>query len=266
MTGIVSRAATRFQNGGISGLVRGTCDFFQSRLNPHYWRIRSALSSDIVEADIAGYQVEFVSESPVEKKRWETLMGERQVLEELLNKVDEDDVVWDIGGSWGMFACPLAATGAAVVSFEPVSDRCDKIRRNLDLNGYDATVKSFALGAERDELVLELEGDNPGGLTESGIGETTEVKVGDEIAGREAPKPTVLKIDVEGAEAQTLRGLKRTISDERCRLVVVEVHRDHLIRFGDSKDDVHDLLEEAGFNLSQLMDRNKDNYHLIAEK
>ena len=41
------------------------------------------------------------------------------------------------------------------------------------------------------------------------------------------PAPTVVKIDVEGAEPLVLDGMRRTLADDRCRLVYCEEHHPH---------------------------------------
>ncbi len=40
--------------------------------------------------------------------------------------------------------------------------------------------------------------------------------------------PTVVKIDVEGHEYQVLYGLARTLSRPECRLLICEIHPEHL--------------------------------------
>lgn len=236
-------------------------------MNPYYWNVKAALTPRIKPVTIADIDVKFVAETGREQKRFETLMGERDVLKTLLQKTKPGDVVWDVGGSWGMFTIPLAMTGADVVVFEPVPRRIRKIRKNIDANSLNAEINEFALGADQEELVLEMEGENPGGLTDDAeTGITTTVRPGDDVVADGAQAPTVLKIDVEGAEADTLAGLQTTLQREDCRLVVIEVHEDYLPLFEASEDDVIDYLEAAGFDVSVLARRNSENYHIIATK
>ncbi|MBX0305053.1 FkbM family methyltransferase [Haloarcula salinisoli] len=192
-------------------------------------------------------------------------MGEREVLETLVSEVRSDDTVWDIGGSWGMFTTPLAATGADVSVFEPVPDRANKIKRNLSQNDLSATINQFALGAERKELTVAIEGKNPGGLTESDGAIQTAVRPGDSVVNESRIEvPTVLKIDVEGAEVDVLKGLSQILARPECRLLVIEVHRDLLGQFRATESELYELLD--GFNVETLSQRNDENYHLIAKR
>lgn len=263
---LVQAAGIRLKENGIRGLTFATYHFIHGRLLDHFWRLKAAVSPPTTTVSFADLIVEFVTETPREQRRFETLMGERQVLESLIGEISADDVVWDVGGSWGMFTVPLAATGADVTAFEPVPDRVDKIERNLEANGLDATINRFALGNEQHELTLALSGENPGGLTErSGEEVATEVRVGDVVAA-DNQSPTVLKIDVEGAEVDVLEGLEETLYRNSCPLVVFKIHKDYLPDFGGKAHDVREILEGAGFRLQTLYTRNESNYHIIARK
>ena len=267
MIEFVSKAITRLRNGGPRSLLQGIQTHLNYRLSPYYWGVKATLTPRAKPVEIADVGVDFVAESGREQKRFETLMGERDVLEALVRRTNHDDVVWDVGGSWGMFTVPLAATGADVVVFEPVPSRFERIRQNLTANNLDAEIKEHALGAAEEELVLETEGENPGGLTEDAEkGVTTLVRPGDDVVADGEQPPTVLKIDVEGAEADVLTGLQTTLRRENCRLVVIEVHEDYLPLFGASEDDVINHLEAAEFDVRLLTRRNQENYHIIAEK
>jgi FkbM family methyltransferase len=218
--------------------VKRVQDFFKYRFRPFYWKLQKALSGGKVKQSVADVKVEYPVESWREQYRYETLVGERNILEYLIQEIGTDDVVWDIGGSWGMFTTPIAATGADTSVFEPVPNRVERIQKNLSYNNLDATVYEFALGESEQDLMLELEGSNPGGLTESTqSGVPAMVRPGDDLIKHGATQPTVLKIDVEGAEVETLRGLENTLNSPECKLVVIEIHSDLISHFdGDEEE------------------------------
>lgn len=89
---------------------------------------------------------------------------------------------------------------------------------------------------------------------------------GDSVAERDdVPHPTVLKIDVEDAELDVLRGLDRTLSRAACRLVYCEIHPDGLAERGVRPADVEQFLEERGFICEPLNQRD-GRYNLRARR
>jgi FkbM family methyltransferase len=62
--------------------------------------------------------------------------------------------------------------------------------------------------------------------------------------------PALIKIDVEGAEEQVLRGAARTL--ERHRPVVVLEHSSNAVHFGTRSETVHELLAAAGLRVFDI--------------
>jgi len=121
----------------------------------------------------------------------------------------------------------------------------------------------FALGEENREFTLATDGENPSSLSANGEIPVT-VRPGDDVVGDGVPAPTIVKIDVEGAEVNVLRGLSDTLKRDKCRLVCIEVHEDHLDQFDTSRMELISMLEAAGFETSELDRRNEKNWHLLA--
>src|SRR5258708_26707271 len=61
------------------------------------------------------------------------------------------DVVVDIGANQGFFTCYAAFKGARVFAFEPVPELCQRLRENVDRNGFSdrVTIQQCAIGASR---------------------------------------------------------------------------------------------------------------------
>jgi hypothetical protein len=66
--------------------------------------------------------------------------------------------------------------------------------------------------------------------------------------------PDVIKIDVEGAEGQVLRGADRFLSARRGRLLI-EVHPWALERFGDTTDGILATVDNAGWECALIHER-----------
>ncbi|WP_186763364.1 FkbM family methyltransferase [Lentzea tibetensis] len=181
-----------------------------------------------------------------------------------------DAVVLDVGANIGLFSlfvkqeCP----SARVLAFEPMPAVVEALRRNLDLHGVpDVEVHALALGARREEAVFTYHPALSCNSTNRPEGkelllEMQRVLFGEHAAGSEEVRVDVdtlsavlerrsdldridlLKIDVEGAELDVLRGVGAA-NWPRVDQVVVEVHdRDGRLA------DVLALLGAQGFRTS----------------
>jgi FkbM family methyltransferase len=181
-----------------------------------------------------------------------TLAKERPIIDRFVADLEPDDVVWDVGANVGVYACLAGDIADRVVAFEPYAPTAEILRGNLLGNGIDGHVLSIALGAEYDQVGLDLERSEVGTQTPT-VGprkdESQPVvqKPGDAIARIEST-PTVVKIDVEGAEAAVLEGMTETL--QQCRLVYCESH---------GAGDVRAQLERLGFDV-EIMDDASETY------
>lgn len=74
------------------------------------------------------------------------------------------------------------------------------------------------------------------------------------IENRTVPSPTVLKIDVEGAELDDLRGLDETLAGEDSRLLYIELHG-RIAEFGGSWEELREYLRERRFSIETITRR-----------
>ena len=138
----------------------------------------------------------------------------------LERNVTPGDVVYDVGAHIGFFSVCAAKLGAVVYAFEPLPENAARLRENVSLNGFDITVVEAAVWAD-DGTVDLVPGDSD---FESRVapGDAVPSVSLDAFSERERP-PALMKLDVEGAEAQVLRGARRILADVR-PLLVCEVH------------------------------------------
>lgn len=226
-----------------------------------YWRLLSIVSRKTYTQEVGQASVTIHAASVKEYRHYRTLVDERPVLEDLLARLEDDDVFYDVGGYVGSFACFAAAVlpPGHVVSFEPRERKAARIEANLATNGFDATVRRHGLSDSRNERRIvdtgRFDDDAEGG-------ERVSTVAGDDlVASGDLPAPTVLKIDVEGHEVDVIRGLSKTI-ESNVRLVYCEVHPTIEPGIGDA---VRELLEDAGFSVERVHERGKE-YFLRAER
>lgn len=141
-----------------------------------------------------------------------------------------------------------------VFAFEGDATLGPIIERNLQLNGCaNAKVVSAVVGDADGATVSYTP--HPFSFVESITGVSTEpfcVKmVGttvslDKYFANNSLLPDFLKIDVDGAEMAVLRGMGRLLAQPDLQMLL-EVHPNHLPRFGSSAEAVLDFLYERGF-------------------
>lgn len=156
---------------------------------------------------------------------------EKKVVQRYRGCLRAGDVVWDVGANGGFYSIMAARENAKikVFAFEPSPTN----RRRLEANVRDLpniTILPYALSATDSQVILS-QSDDPEGVTSTIVSRkgTANIEVtarrGDSIVERgEVPPPNVIKVDVEGAEADVLRGLLQTARRPTLRSVIVEVH------------------------------------------
>jgi FkbM family methyltransferase len=165
---------------------------------------------------------------------------ERNVQRVLRENVSAGDVVYDVGAHIGFFSVCAARLGAKVFAVEPVAASAVRLRRNAALN--DADIEVVAAAAWDETASVELVAGEWPQQARTAAGEGIPTITLDKLAERDRP-PTLIKLDVEGAEAQVLRGAQRILADQR-PLVVCELHGEQAQR------DVLELLD--GYRIEQL--------------
>lgn len=161
------------------------------------------------------------------------------------------DLLVDVGANVGLHTVLAGACGAEVVALEPLPAARAMLERNVTRNGFTGRITVLAAGAAatRGELTFT---DGPSCLNHVvGDGEAPAVPVRkvpvvplDDVVP--AGRPVVmLKIDVEGFEAEVLRGATRLLADPALHAVVVET-QGYDSRYG-RPGDVLRILTDAGF-------------------
>jgi FkbM family methyltransferase len=168
--------------------------------------------------------------------------------------VKPGDVVYDGGASvgfWTVLAARLAGPTGRVVSFEPLAANIPRIEHNVRLNGFtNVEVRAEALGAADGSAHFLVSADAGWGrIGEAGSHLNEKVaeievpvrSIDSLVRGGVIPPPAFIKLDVEGAEADVLRGAVQTLRTARPALIV-ELHG--------TADEVQRILVELDYSVT----------------
>lgn len=178
--------------------------------------------------------------------------------------IKPDSIVWDIGANMGLFAFPagLRASAGALYAFEPDIELANNLIRNSRLNRHIAITPICAAVSDTDGTAAfevsryscalnKLANSGRWNRVEaSEMRQVPTLKVDTLVV--DLKPPTIMKIDVEGAEMRVLEGASRTI--ESHRPVIMIEGPDEL------KEDMKRFFSERDY---VLVDGSNDSYELL---
>lgn len=214
--------------------------------------------------DLADRPLVFNIYSPVERYRIADYGGEREALKRFLEMLEPTDVFYDIGASVGLFTISVASllTQGKVYSFEPDVSTRDRLIENIRLNQLNnVNVVKWAVSDSEGDTTLYTNGVTgfaPSLALQKRAGAPTErlcvptCSLDTALSRKELDLPTVLKIDIEGAEALCLKGSKRLLKGEfgkRPRILYLEIHPDFLADFNSSEIEIKSFILNLDYEL-----------------
>jgi len=229
-------------------------DPLRNRISPLYWQLKAIRMRPTTKIRLDNIVVHLYTETPEECKIiTNTKNTEEEILRDFATRINEDDIVYDIGANVGQYTCIATQCGANAVAFEPLPANAERIRENIKLNNGSALVVQAALADNDGKSSFKSDsketGADQGHLT-TGHGQTVQTFRGETyVKEGKGPKPTVVKIDVEGAEIDVLHGFGNVLNE--CRLVYVEIHLDKSKRY----NKIFDILDNRGFDTEILTER-----------
>ena len=172
------------------------------------------------------------------------------------------DTVVDVGaniGLWVMGALRNAGAKGQVHAFEPVPSNYDMLCANLSLNGFDANQVScqqlcLSDKAGKATFCVATNGNSGMGALAERPGvdhriETTLVTLDGYCQEHSVEHIDFMKIDVEGAELQVLRGAARLLSSSDAPAIMFEADESLASSFDSSSMAVKGFLNEHGYNI-----------------
>ncbi len=184
---------------------------------------------------------------------------EPQVAELIASRLAPGDVFYDIGANAGYFSLIAArAVGekGSVIAFDPHPRNCQTIREQWSLNNLEERCEAVPVAVSdysgKAQFVLTAINANCHlkNIEAPHVNEDAEAIYVDVVTLdafiKSHPHPTLVKMDVEGAEVTALEGARELLSGERPPNMLVSTHSDRL------EQESRAILENHGYRIEKV--------------
>lgn len=187
---------------------------------------------------------------------WDLYSSDPHLFDAAEELVSPGEVVWDVGANVGLFSFAAAAKAGStgqVIAIEPDLCLVDLLRRSVRMQPPDSAKVTIVPAAVSNQMrVAELQIGargrcsnylaSLGGSHAGGVRELQHVvAITLDWMAECFPSPSLLKVDVEGAEALVLQGAKRLLALAKPK-ILIEVWQHNSV-------EVNRLLREHGYSL-----------------
>ncbi|MDO8499665.1 MAG: FkbM family methyltransferase [bacterium] len=166
-------------------------------------------------------------------------------------------------GIFGLISAKVNPT-AEVFIFEPEPENFKHIQNNITLNGLaNVTVLRMAISDKKGTVKFrDHAGGTGGNIAETDGLEDIEVACTTIDSWLEENKktPTLIKLDIEGAEFRALQGMSKLLTMSSDLKILLEVHQMFLERFGNSEKEIWKLFQNMKYD-SIWLDQNRLTTH-----
>lgn len=176
--------------------------------------------------------------------RAKSCQKEPETIAWLKSNCQNQEVLYDIGANIGAYSLVGASLGAQVLAFEPSFSNFNRLNENVTLNLLDSKIQCYQVAFSRTKKIglFQFLDATPGSsacyYNESGkfnsklksIESSKAILVytlDSFIEEFRLPYPTLMKIDVDGAELEILHGALKTLRNPDFKKMIIEV--DHRI-------------------------------------
>jgi FkbM family methyltransferase len=184
-----------------------------------------------------------------------------------LDHVQPGQLVLDVGAHRGQYAVLFAALVGPhghVISFEPDVDARPLLRQNVALNSFQerVVVEDWALfDATESRELYARHGNSQSSLARAGLGGSADehdmerytvrtIRLDEYLRDAALPAPDYVKLDVEGAEINVLRGSRNVLASKA--VVLCELHPYAWKEFGTSFDDLLAIVDDSERTMTYL--------------
>jgi FkbM family methyltransferase len=214
------------------------------------YRVRRMQDGHILQLDLAQYQ---------EANAYLSGEYERDTVRVLVDLLPPNGYFFDAGANVGMISVALGhrRPTATIIAVEAHPDNVAALKANVARNDKSIIVHHAALSDREGSITLHI-GEESGHHSLAGNDDGIQVPAVtiDALLGS-VKRVDVMKMDIEGAEVQALRGGMQTLERGTIKAIVCEVVDAHLERAGSSRRELFELLSSYGYTASPVTRRSR---------
>ncbi|WP_198371315.1 FkbM family methyltransferase [Roseomonas rosulenta] len=237
-----------------------------SPLEKGKWRILNALDAQFATHPVTrrlrvmgGVEMDLDTSDFVQRGLYLTRDFEPALRACILSHLQPGDCFVDVGANVGFYSLiasrRVGPTGMAV-AFEPNPATYAALKGNIALNRLtNVTAVDIALSDGGGQAMFFADADGNSGASSllrrgsSAAVRTVSTETWDAFAARSSlPFPSLVKIDVEGAEVKVLRGMSSLLTAPRRPRVILEVSEWSLQVAGSSREELFGIMSDHGYS------------------
>ncbi|PCI29368.1 MAG: hypothetical protein COB67_04235 [SAR324 cluster bacterium] len=185
---------------------------------------------------------------------------------------DGKQIFLDIGAHIGLYSLPISkrlSKDGRIFAFEPSSVNYKTLQDHIHMNQADSIIPlPHLVGAiSLDQVDFYEDTDQISPMNSIACTSKTPIKVTrkkqisvDEFCQDMKIIPDVIKIDVEGAEIEVLKGAKKTLREHDPK-IFLSVHPVHIKALGKTLDDLASIIEEIGYIPQTVEGKDNSDFH-----
>jgi FkbM family methyltransferase len=180
---------------------------------------------------------------------------EPYLTEAIQKEIKEGDVIVDIGANIGYYTLQvarLAGDNGKVYAIEPVPENVELLKKNIELNDYsNIEVFQLAVGdVNKTAYVYITDRRNTAAMieTQASIDKApVELTTLDKFLENKPP-PSLIRMDVEGYEAEIMKGMRGLLESNKPLKLIIEIHPLYYVT-KEKREDFVRTLKESGFEV-----------------
>ena len=171
--------------------------------------------------------------------------------------IKNDSIVFDIGANIGYYTIVAAnkAKKGRVYAFEPVSSNFHSLRQNITLNNLQNVITNQN-GISNIPGIYEyyvsstdnsgMSGMQPAENFSGHVEKVQTITIDEYVIEHSISSVDFIKIDIEGNELNSLKGMKNTLTKFK-PVLFIEILNEHLVNYHITADDVYEYLNDLGY-------------------
>jgi FkbM family methyltransferase len=220
-----------------------------------------------------GLEIRLLTDSLREYNFARSATSEVLFIQTIMTYLSKKDVVYDVGAMLGLHSMCFAKKAREVHSFEPSPKNIRRMKQNFRHNDiHNIRTCECAVGSQNGYCNFYVESGTPvsglNSISRDALGyrKTSEITVPTVTLDSYASNhhyPTVVKMDIEGAEFEALKGSVKLLREHEV-LFFIELHLKKLAYLNTTRDQIVRFFQQNAYQVKTILRRGLYSEHICA--